>query len=206
MANMLVLSMLSYCSASTVGMLYVKGDVQVDGIAVKDSLAVTAGSVIKVADNGTANLKINSTSIYAVKNTSFRYSNPFELVLDSGGLFVNTDEQVQTNLGNCGSVAPVNVGSAGKFTKYEIQVEGSKGYVYARELPVTVKAGGKVIELQSGTVAVIEGFGNPNCTAMYYDSMEKLPESAKAILIGSYTAAIVFAAYPYDQAISASKP
>lgn len=193
MAIVLMIALQSYSSASTgSAMLHTTGTVQVNGTIVPGTVAMAGGENVLVAGSSSASLRMPGTSILAAPYTSLKWISPQEITLNDGNIFVNTLKDIKTNLGICGSVIPTESETSvatNAYTKYEIQIQGNKAIVYARELPVTVKTDNRSIDLQPLRVAVVENIHASKCTVAYYGSEEDL--LAKGILIGSNTAAAV---------------
>ena len=201
---LLVVAMQTQGFASARGMLRVNGQAKVDGTSVPGSMAITEGQSISIDEASSATLEIGTTKIFVSPNTNFKYLGPEEVFLSKGGLFVDTSQQVRTDLSSCAVVLPNDNSVPNSATKYEIQLKGNDAFVYARELPVTVRAGKKSIDLQPQTMAVIHNYMNPNCTAAYYN--EGLTPAMKFLLSSSGTAAIVTGAAIGRQKLSSDHP
>jgi hypothetical protein len=203
LAVILVFAMQLSSFASTGGMLRVSGDVTVDNVNVPGSMAVSQGQLVKTGASSNATFDIGMTKIFVSPNTVFKYVNPQQIALWQGRLFVDTSEQVRTNVGTCGLVLPTSNANSGA-TKYEIQVQGKAALVYARELPITVRADMKEINLPPQTMAVIDHFDTPNCTVAMYSN--ELTPAMKMLLAGSATAAVAVGVGIGRHTISASHP
>jgi hypothetical protein len=203
LAVVLVFAMQAQSFASTGGMLRVNGSAQVDGTSVPGSMAIVQGQLISTEASSSATLEIGSTKIFISPNTVVKYLNPQEVFLSKGGLYVDTDQQVRTDLSSCAVVFPIGNNTAG-LTKYEVQLQGNDAYVYARELPVTVHADRKSIDLKPQTMAVVHNYMNSNCTAAYYN--DEMTPAMKFLLAGSATAAIATGFGIGRQKVSADHP
>lgn len=192
LAATLMLALNSYCSASTpVGLIYAKGNVEVDGTHVPDSMTLVNGQAVRVSSNSSAflNLSKPKTSIFASENTRFEIKSPNELTLFEGGLSINTEQQVKTYLGSCGYVIPY--GKDGRTTKYEIELRHNTAFVFAHEMPLTIVSEGTVLQVPAQKIAVVENFPSVKCAVAFYDAPMTTP--LKVFLAGAYTAAVAVA-------------
>ncbi len=200
----LVYAMQASSFASATGaMLRVNGQANVDGVSVPGSMALGDGQAVTTEMSSVATLDIGTSKVFISPNTLVKYINREELSLTRGGLFVDTNQMVRTDLGTCAVVTPIGSANAAP-TKYEIQLRGDTAYVYARELPVTVRAESRTIDLKPQTMAVIRGYLNPNCKVAYYEDGLTPPE--KFLLAGSATAAVAVGVGIGRHQMSASKP
>ncbi len=196
-------------SADGGAILQATGEVQVNGTSVPGSFTVSGGDSIDVGPNSSASLRTSGTSISTAANTKIQWINDNEITLNDGGVFVNTVPNLKTNLGTCGAVMPIqspeNI-SANSYTKYEVKIQGDKAYVYARELPVTVKTDTQSIDLKPTKVAMVSSIRATKCKIAYYDTVNDAV--ANGLIIGGFAAtSILLLTLPYEsQGVSAYCP
>jgi hypothetical protein len=200
-AIVLTIALQNYAFCSDSGaMLQATGDVQVNGTAVPSSFTISGGDSIDVGPNSSASLRTTGTSVSTAANTKIQWINENEITLNEGGVFVNTVPNLKTNLGNCGAVMPIqspeNI-SANSYTKYEVKIQGDKAYVYARELPVTVKTDTQTIELKPAKVAMVSSIRASKCKIAYFDTVNDAV--ANGLIIGGFAAtSVLLLTLPYD--------
>lgn len=201
LAIVLTIALQGYVFGADSGaMLQATGDVKVNGTPVNGSFALSGGDSIEVGPNSSASIRTAGSSISTAANTQIQWINENEITLNEGGVFVNTVPNLKTNLGTCGEVLPIqspeNI-SANSYTKYEVKTQGDKAYVYARELPVTVRADARNVDLKPTKVAMVSSIRASRCKIAYYDTVNDAV--ANGLIIGGFAAtSILLLTLPYD--------
>ena len=188
------------CSADSGAILQATGDVKVNGTSVQGSFTLSGGDSIEVGPNSSASIRTAGSSVSTAASTKIQWINEDEITLNEGGVFVNTVPNLKTNLGNCGAVMPIqspeNI-SANSYTRYEVKTQGDRAYVYARDLPVTVKTDMQSIDLKPTKMAMVSSIRASKCKIAYYDTVNDAV--ANGLIIGGFAAtSILLLTLPYD--------
>jgi hypothetical protein len=187
------------------------GTVEVNGVVISKPLDLNPGDSVRVLVNSTATIREGSVSeektlITLNGNTSLEWKDEGALTLHDGNIVVNSRD-FTTYLDSCGHVTPFHQQPADNAnTKYEVQIQGDRAFVYARELSATVENDGKKLDVKPMRVAAVESIRATKCKIAYVDAPDNFMLN-NGVLAAYFAAGVVLLYYPDPKAsISADCP
>jgi hypothetical protein len=154
------------------------GSVEVNGVAVVKPLQIKDGDIVKVLANSSATITHGmegqpKTRVTLNPNTNLQWKSGSELLLHDGNIIVDSRD-FTTYLESCGQVRPFDRTTAGPNTRYEVQIQGNRAFVYARELSARVENNGKKLDVQPMRVAAVESIRATKCRVAYVDAPDSM--------------------------------